>query len=62
MVISPSLRRFVLAVSAATALAMFVTLTPADADTPTYRATITRTEHDIPHIVAEDWGSLTIVG
>ena len=34
------------------------TLAPAAADTPTYRATITRTEHDIPHIVAEDWGSL----
>lgn len=25
---------------------------------PTYTATITRTEHDIPHIVANDWGSL----
>ena len=58
MVTRPSLRRFVLAVSAATAAATLVALAPATADTPTYRATITRTEHDIPHIVAEDWGSL----
>ncbi len=58
MVTRHSLRRFVLAVSAATATATLVALAPATADTPTYRATITRTEHDIPHIVAEDWGSL----
>jgi len=58
MVIRPSLRRLTLAVSAATASATLVALAPAAADTPTYRATITRTEHDIPHIVAEDWGSL----
>jgi hypothetical protein len=31
---------------------------PASSATPTYRATITRTEHDIPHIVADNWGSL----
>ncbi len=53
-----SLRRFVLAVSAATAVSTLAAVVPATADTPTYRATITRTEHDIPHIVAEDWGSL----
>src|SRR3954454_9516965 len=29
-----------------------------EASTPSYSATITRTEHDIPHIVADDWGSL----
>src|SRR5690349_9891051 len=58
MVIPHSLRRLILAVSAATASATLVALAPAAADTPTYRATITRTEHDIPHIVAEDWGSL----
>jgi acyl-homoserine-lactone acylase len=58
MVIPLSLRRLILTVSAATASATLVAVTPAAADTPTYRATITRTEHDIPHIVAEDWGSL----
>ncbi|HJR88990.1 MAG TPA: penicillin acylase family protein [Aeromicrobium sp.] len=58
MVIPHSLRRIVLAVSAATAFASTVALMPAAADTPTYRATITRTAHDIPHIVAKDWGSL----
>ena len=58
MVIPHPLRRLVLAVSAATVSATLIALTPAAADTPTYRATITRTEHDIPHIVAEDWGSL----
>src|SRR5689334_12957868 len=31
---------------------------PATAAGPTYTATITRTEHGIPHISAEDWGSL----
>jgi acyl-homoserine-lactone acylase len=31
---------------------------PANAAAPTYRATITRTEHGIPHIEADDWGSL----
>lgn len=31
---------------------------PASSASPTYRATITRTTHDIPHIVAADWGSL----
>jgi acyl-homoserine-lactone acylase len=30
----------------------------ANAAAPTYRATITRTEHGIPHIEAADWGSL----
>ena len=39
-----------------------VTLTgegaPASAATPTYRATITRTDHGIPHITAADFGSL----
>lgn len=29
-----------------------------EASGPSYSATITRTEHDIPHIVAKDWGSL----
>jgi len=58
MVVPHSLRRLILTVTAATASATLVALTPAAADTPTYRATITRTEHDIPHIVAEDWGSL----
>ncbi len=58
MVTRSSLRRLVVLVSAATASATLVALAPATADTPTYRATITRTEHDIPHIVAEDWGSL----
>jgi len=57
-VIPHTLRRLVLAVSAATAISTLAALAPAAADTPTYRATITRTEHDIPHIVAEDWGSL----
>lgn len=33
-------------------------VSPAGATTPSYSATITRTEHDIPHIVANDWGSL----
>ena len=28
------------------------------APAPKYRATITRTEHGIPHVVADDWGSL----
>ncbi|HUS22418.1 MAG TPA: penicillin acylase family protein [Aeromicrobium sp.] len=58
MVTPHSVRRFVLAVSAATATASLTAVAPATADTPTYRATITRTEHDIPHIVAKDWGSL----
>ena len=58
MVIPHSVRRFVLAVSAATATASLAAVAPATADTPTYQATITRTEHDIPHIVAENWGSL----
>jgi acyl-homoserine-lactone acylase len=58
MVIRPLRRRFVLAASAATVSATLVALVPAAADTPTYRAEITRTQHDIPHIVAEDWGSL----
>lgn len=58
MVIPHALRRIVLAASAAIVSATLVGLTPAAADTPTYRATITRTQHDIPHIVAEDWGSL----
>ncbi|HET9499119.1 MAG TPA: penicillin acylase family protein [Marmoricola sp.] len=31
---------------------------PATAAAPTYRATITRTEHGIPHITAASWGSL----
>jgi acyl-homoserine-lactone acylase len=58
MVIPHSIRGFVLVVSAATATASLAAVAPATADTPTYRATITRTEHDIPHIVAADWGSL----
>lgn len=33
-------------------------LTSADAAAPTYTATITRTEHGIPHITARDFGSL----
>lgn len=33
-------------------------VTPANSAAPTYRATITRTKHDIPHIVADNWGSL----
>lgn len=28
------------------------------ADEPAYRATVTRTAHGIPHVVADDWGSL----
>jgi acyl-homoserine-lactone acylase len=31
---------------------------PANSAAPTYRATITRTQYDIPHIVADNWGSL----
>jgi acyl-homoserine-lactone acylase len=35
-----------------------VGVSTSEASTPSYSATITRTEHDIPHIVANDWGSL----
>ena len=32
--------------------------TPPAVEEPTYEATITRTEYGIPHVVADDWGSL----
>jgi acyl-homoserine-lactone acylase len=35
-----------------------VAASPGEATPPSYSATITRTEHDIPHITANDWGSL----
>jgi acyl-homoserine-lactone acylase len=54
------------AAGALTATLVTVTLTaaphaaavPAPTTAPTYHATITRTEHGIPHIVASDYGSL----
>ena len=35
-----------------------VSVSASEASTPSYSAKITRTEHGIPHIVANDWGSL----
>lgn len=59
---SPRFRRTAAAGGAAVILTVAAVicgvLAPASSATPTYRATITRTEHDIPHIVADDWGSL----
>jgi acyl-homoserine-lactone acylase len=52
-------RRVALAVTVALACSGLLAMAaPSDAAAPTYRASITRTEHDIPHIVADDWGSL----
>ena len=50
-------------VAAPTTLPPASTVPPTDAPTttvatPDWSATITRTEHGIPHIVADDWGSL----
>jgi acyl-homoserine-lactone acylase len=60
--------RLVAAVAAGALAASLVTVTltaapqasatPAATTDPTYHATITRTEHGIPHIVAHDYGSL----
>src|SRR5687768_11798122 len=33
-------------------------VTTADRRAPRYEATVTRTRHGIPHVVARDWGSL----
>lgn len=53
---------FALAAAAIAAVPTIAAITTGTASTseaaPTYTATITRTEHDIPHIVANDWGSL----
>ena len=60
----PAHSRRALVALAATALVPLVLLAqggtgaPADAAEPRYRATITRTDHGIPHVVADDWGSL----
>ncbi|HWV26602.1 MAG TPA: penicillin acylase family protein [Aeromicrobium sp.] len=59
-------RSLIATAAAATVLPLVATLAPSAsaAGTPlnpsdgTYSATITRTEHGIPHIVADDWGSL----
>jgi acyl-homoserine-lactone acylase len=49
---------FGLAVAAVAAVPTIAVVSASEAATPTYKATITRTEHGIPHIVAKDWGSL----
>lgn len=51
-------RAAALASGLAIVFAGFVSAQPGNAAAPTYHATITRTEHGIPHIVANDWGSL----
>jgi acyl-homoserine-lactone acylase len=45
-------------ISVATTSAPHASAAPAALLGPTYKATITRTEHGIPHIVARDYGSL----
>jgi acyl-homoserine-lactone acylase len=55
-------RRAACTVAVAALFATFLTITlgtvPTAADTPTYNATITRTAHGIPHVTADDFGSL----
>jgi acyl-homoserine-lactone acylase len=51
-------RATLLATAALTFGGLLAVAEPGHAAGPTYSATITRTEHDIPHIVANDWGSL----
>lgn len=61
MAISPRRPAILAAAAALSASALVVALGPAaptGAAGPAYQATITRTEHGIPHIVADDWGSL----
>jgi acyl-homoserine-lactone acylase len=54
-------QRFSRALTAAVAVTVFAVLLPASAsgEEPTYSAEIRRTEHGIPHILADDWGSLS---
>ncbi|MFL6090244.1 MAG: penicillin acylase family protein [Aeromicrobium sp.] len=47
-----------IAITAIASSGLLAVVQRSDAAAPTYKATITRTEHDIPHIVAKDWGSL----
>ncbi|HUP99783.1 MAG TPA: penicillin acylase family protein [Aeromicrobium sp.] len=51
-------RRVIAAAIAVVFSGLIAVASPSEAAGPTYSATITRTEHDIPHIVADDWGSL----
>jgi acyl-homoserine-lactone acylase len=65
---APSRRRLVAAASTGTLVASLLSValttgphaaaSPVGLLGPTYKATITRTEHGIPHIVASDYGSL----
>lgn len=50
--------RRIIALAATTALVPLAAVPPADAAPPRYRATIAVTEHGIPHVTADDFGSL----